>query len=84
MSGQVYEPALCMRLRAHHAEPARLYVILAADGTPLDVMEDTLHTVPVWVMHLVLLPEVHVTPTVYRRYQRDYAAIRDRRLARQQ
>jgi hypothetical protein len=79
-----YEPALCMRLRASHAGKARLYVVLAADGTPLDAMEDTLHSVPVWVMHLVLLPEVDVTPAVYRRWQRDYAAVRcDARLARQ-
>ena len=54
-------------------------MILAADGTPLDAMEETLHTVPIWVMHLVLLPEVHVTPTVYRRMWQDYAALRARR-----
>lgn len=71
-----YEPALCMRLRVIHTD-LRLYVILAADGTPLDTMEvKSMDTVPLWVTGLVQLPEVDVTPSAYRKWKRDYAAVK--------
>ena len=69
-----YEPALCMRLRAVRTD-LRLYVILAADGTPLDAMAvQSMDTVPLWVTGLVQLPEVDVTPSTYREWKRHYTA----------
>jgi hypothetical protein len=70
-----YEPAMYLRLRVASFSRA-LYVIMAADGTVLDAMEETLTTLPRWVAELVQLPTVDVTPAVYRQSQRDYAALR--------
>jgi len=70
-----YEPALCLRLQAKHAAPKRLHVIMAADGTVLDAMEETADTLPLWVTGLVQLPAVDVTRQVYGLWHA-FAAIR--------
>ena len=70
-----HEPAMCLRLRSQGHGQA-LYVIMSADGTVLDAMEETLTTLPRWVAHLVQLPTVDTTLAVYRQWQRNYAALR--------
>ena len=71
-----YEPALCLRLTARNVKTSSLYVIYAADGTQLDVMEDTPATVPLWVAGLVQLATVDVLPSEYKRWKSAAAALK--------
>ena len=67
-----YAPAMVQELNVYGVKETRLYVVLAADGTPLTAIEDTPDTVPLWVRGLVRLPSVETRPTVYRQFKRDY------------
>ena len=63
-----YQPALCLQITARNVKPNRLYVIFAADGTQLAVIEDQPGTVPLWVTGLIQLAEVDVLPGEYKRW----------------
>jgi hypothetical protein len=67
---RIYSPALCLPLRVAHTTGKRLHVIMAADGAVLTAIEDEPGALPLWVTGLAQLPEVTVTPSVYRTWKR--------------
>ena len=73
-----YEPTLCVQLFASRRVDTnrRLYVIYAADGTQLDVIEDYPSMVPLWVTGLIQLGSFDVLPGEYVRVKKAAAATR--------
>lgn len=67
---RIYRPALCLPLRSSHTTGKRLHVIMSGDGTVLTAIEDEPGALPLWVTGLAQLPEVTVTPSVYRTWKR--------------
>ena len=71
-----YDPAMCLTLKVNAKRQATaLYVILAADGTPLDAQEHAPETLPRWITSSVQFPVMESVKHL-RRWRNDYPALR--------
>lgn len=71
-----YDPVLYQHVRANNdvnGNPRRAFIVYAADGTVLDVIDEGYAGPPAWLRELHQLPTFSVTVTEYKNWLRHKA-----------